>query len=173
MITYFSTTPDLVADVREPRGEGLKLICHVVNDANKMGAGVALALFKKWPAVRSEYIKKGNTKPHELGEVQFVTVENNIIVVNMVAQHDVCWMDGIPPIRYEALRKCFGQVAWYCSIEKDVSIHCPPLGSGLAGGFWPTIAQIITEELVDSGIPVMVYNMFNEDLHLPPNDKVQ
>jgi hypothetical protein len=88
-ITYLSGV-----DVREPVGDGRKVIGHVVNDLGKMGAGVALALLKKWPAVRSDYIEwhrsnNHNGHPFALGKVQFVSVEEDIAVANIIGQHDI------------------------------------------------------------------------------------
>ena len=163
MITYLSSTSDYTADVREPKGEGHKLICHCVNSANKMGAGVARALFEKWPTVRSKYIEKGNIKPHELGEIQIIPVESDISVINLVGQQDTFWVNGIPPVRYEAVKKGLEQVAWYCELEKEVSIHFPYLACcDLAGGEWSIIENIIKETLSDKGINVFIYDIFNK-----------
>jgi O-acetyl-ADP-ribose deacetylase (regulator of RNase III) len=150
-------------DVTSPIGDDNKIICHVVNDANKMGSGVAKALFLKWPEVRSEYITKGNIKPHELGEVQFVPVEIDILVANIVGQHDVFFQDGLPPVRYDAIREGLKKV-FVRAKEINASIHCPPLGAGLAGGEWSIIEKILIEELVNNGVSVIVYNKFNMDL---------
>lgn len=150
-------------DVTSPMGDDNKIICHIVNDANKMGSGVAKALFLKWPEVRSEYIAKGNLKPHELGEVQFIPVETDILVANIVGQHDIFWKNGIPPVRYDAIREGLKKV-FIRAKEINASIHCPPLGAGLAGGEWSIIEKILVEEIVDNGISITIYNKFNMDL---------
>ena len=163
MITYLSSTSDYNADVRFPIGEGHKLIISCVNDLNVMGSGVAKSLFDKWPTVRSEYIKKGNKKPHELGDVQIIPVENDISVVNLVGQHDIRWINGVPPVRYEAVRKGLEQVSWYCEIDKGANVAIPYLFScDLAGGEWSIVEQIIKETLSDKGIPVFIYDLFNK-----------
>ncbi len=134
----------IIEDVRNPidRFDGaikeLKIIPHCVNDAGRMGAGVARALFEKWPTVRSDYMlwaKENNSTPvkpktiypkdapyfdhghdnlpFKLGNTQFVQVSTYpmIIVANMVGQRDIYWDGDTPPVRYEAIASCLAQVA--------------------------------------------------------------
>ena len=106
-------------DVREPIGEGNKLICHIVNDQGCMGSGVARSLYEKWPQVRDRYIHWYDVRVNgldsqykgifefTLGYIQLVSVESNIYVANMIAQHMVGQDEnGFPPIRYDALINC-------------------------------------------------------------------
>lgn len=41
--------------------------------------------------------------------------------------------NGLPPIRYEAVRQCLKKVALF-AMEQKASIHMPRIGCGLAGG---------------------------------------
>lgn len=168
-------------DIRNPVGKqyGFKVICHVVNDIPAMGAGVALALLRKWPAVREKYMEWGlhedgdeaNTSDEfGLGEIQLVKVEEDIFVVNMVAQHGVGLdKDGKPPIRYDALRECFQKVrnsVWYMEDEREnarITVHLPyKIGCDLAGGSWDLVKDIIQDELVKHGVDVTVYDFYRQ-----------
>ncbi len=107
------------------------LIAHGVNCQNAMGSGVARALFEKWPAVKREYHLY---EPKELGEVQFVQVEQELWVANCFTQEDY----GRENKRYAdpdaietCLRKVFGFVKRSLFLPNEV--HMVPIGCGLGG----------------------------------------
>lgn len=154
----------IVKDVREPIGEGKKLICHCVNDIPAMGSGVAKALLDKWPIVRSAYMEWGK-RPNTnfgLGKIQALKVEDDIAVVNMVGQHGIHSQNGLPPIRYDAIRSACKKT---CIIAKryKATVHIPYLlGCDLAGGNWEIVEKIFLEELCEHGIEVTAYDLFNK-----------
>jgi len=142
----------LKGDATAPQGTGNKIIVHICNNIGAWGAGFVLALSKKWRAPEIAYRAE---KKHNLGTVQLVRVEDDIIVANMVAQHGVGQrLDGKPPIDYGAVRACLAQVndsAYYTGS----SIHMPRIGCGLAGGKWEEIEKIIQDV---ASVPVYVYD---------------
>ena len=87
----------------------------------------------------------------------FVEVDEDLYVVNMVAQHGIGVQDGQIPLRYDALRECLRQVAELAS-ELDASVHMPRIGCGLAGGDWNHVEMIINQVLCLEGIVVAVYD---------------
>ena len=131
-------------DATAPVGEGNKIIAHIVNDQNKWGAGFVMALSKKWKEPETMY---RNKKSYVLGEVNYIKVENDILVANMIAQHGT-GMDenGDIPLRYTSLVDCLRKLN---DITKhlNASVHMPKIGSGLSGGNWEVIEQIIRETL--------------------------
>lgn len=139
-------------DATQPIGDGNKIIAHCCNDANRWGAGFVLAISKKWYAPELAYRKN---KKRELGTVDFIRVEDDIIVANMIGQHDVKYDDqGNPPIRYDAIRTALIEVNRH-AILTGSSIHAPKFGAGLAGGDWNVIEQIIKEVVT---VPVTIYD---------------
>lgn len=155
-------------DVREPIGEGRKIIGHVCNDLGKMGAGVAKSLLDKWIMVREDYIKWHKTndhlgKPFSLGKVQFVSVENDIVVANIIGQHGIGINEnGNAPVRYEALREGCEYIGKACK-HFHATAHFPYLmGCDLAGGKWEIVEKILNEELIKKGVEVTVYDLFNK-----------
>lgn len=157
-------------DATCPQGPGTKIIVHIVNDSGKWGKGFVMALSKKWPALRDEYLGwyNGYFKdvcedyvPFELGRVQFLSARPDIMVANMLAQRGVIGRSNPTPIRYDALRNCLKSVAQTADHllqkGKKPSIHMPRIGCGLGGGKWEKIEPIIKEELCSKGIPVTVY----------------
>ena len=157
----------IVQDVREPIGDGHKYIIHCCNDLRLMGSGVARALFEKWGMVRKHYMEWNYPDPLTLGEIQVVPVADGIDVINMVAQHGITIdLNGVPPIRYDAMRSCLEEVADLAKSDdnasSDASVHVPYLcGCDLAGGDWNIVESLLKECLVDKGIRVVAYDIFN------------
>lgn len=145
---------------------GKKYILHVCNDIGGWGKGFVLAISKRWDLPKKEYKKLfSNGSTAELGKNQMVQVDDDITVVNMIAQHGIYpqkLSNGavIQPIRYEALEKCLMSFADDIKEENGVSVHMPMIGSGLAGGDWNKIEDIINRTLVSNGIRTYVY-IFN------------
>lgn len=134
-------------------------ILHICNDAGGWGAGFVLALSKRWSKPEEEYRKLAEAGPLVLGTNQFVQVEKNITVVNMIAQHSF-GSKGRPPIRYWAVRQCLEDVQsrnddiW----SKDSIIHMPRIGCGLAGGHWDEIEPMICSVFSRNDDKVFVYD---------------
>lgn len=131
-------------DATYPIGDGKKIIVHCCNDVQKWGKGFVLALSKRWSAPE-EFYRSTPVKDLILGNVQIVEVEKNIIVANMIGQHDIKYSpDGQPPIRYNAIRTALTAVN-KLAVKIGATIHAPKFGSGLSGGKWSEIEKIIKE----------------------------
>lgn len=146
----------------------ITIVPHIVNNIGVFGAGFVVPLGKRYPIVREEYL---NVSARLLGTTQSVVVSPNVVVVNMVAQNSVKpkTIDGvlIPPIRYKALEDCmqdvYSLISLYESEGKRVQIFAPLFGSGLAGGDWSKIEQMIKKYW--NRIPVRIYYIPN---NMPP-----
>lgn len=148
----------LEGDATDPQSPGHKVIVHVCNDLGGWGRGFVLALSKRWPEPERDYRQWFASEPRpSLGDVQFVTVEAEITVANMVGQHGLRRKRGNPPIRYEAVRTGLETVAAFAK-DLRASVHMPRIGCGLAGGEWHLIEPIIQETLAASGIETTVYD---------------
>lgn len=157
----------VIGDATYPIGDGPKVIAHCVNDIGRFGSGFVLALNKRWQNPRRLYLKwaqagitispSGDRVPFELGQVQFVQVEPDLWVANVVGQHQTI-RENPSPIRYEALRQGLKTVADFCDLQ-GASYVSPKLGSGLARGSWNLIEQIIQQEIANRGISVTVYEL--------------
>ena len=146
-------------DATNPVGNDPKIICHICNDIGAWGAGFVMALSKRWKEPERDYrqwFKKQSN--FYLGQVQFVPVENNLVVCNMIAQSGTISEDNPAPIRYGALQVCLQKVAKEAK-KTNASIVGPKFGSGLSGGSWPHIEQIINDELCFKDIPVTIYSL--------------
>jgi O-acetyl-ADP-ribose deacetylase (regulator of RNase III) len=148
----------LKGDATQPQGAGFKIITHICNDIGGWGRGFVLALSKRWKEPEREYRQWYESGQNfQLGEVQFVPVEAGLVVANIIGQHKVSATNGVPPIRYEAVRAGLQKVADY-ALAHAATVHMPRMGAGLAGGKWEEIEKIVEEELIQKGIAVFVYD---------------
>lgn len=174
----------LIGDATEPQGDGPKIIAHICNSIGRWGAGFTGALTKKWKEPEEQYrlwYKYGNSNfddSFKLGNVQLITLNHTYlhpeldditIVANMIAQEGIGpqkteFIDHvtmiastitIPPIRYDALKKCLEEVNM-AAINNDATIHMPRIGTNLAGGDWNIIEKIIFDTL---SVEVYVYDL--------------
>ena len=154
-------------------GEVGIVIPHVVNDIRRWGSGFVNAITARFGETpRNEYMRWGESNDSDpnssgitdtvsrafiLGAVQYVKVDNDITIANMLAQHKTRDTNDLPrpPIRYGALAEAMQGVRRHCWGGKE--IHCPKFGSDLAGGDWEVIEQMIQEIWVDAGVNVVIY----------------
>lgn len=152
----------VIGDATDPQGNGPKLLVHVCNDVGAWGKGFVLALSKRFNEPERQFKRwaAGETgQPYALGEVQFVVVRPDLVVANLVGQHDIARKgssSATPPVRYDAIRQGLGRVREQAEAT-GASIHMPRIGAGLAGGDWNIIGQIIEQEL--AGLLVKVYDL--------------
>ena len=160
-----TTVRYVVGDATRPEGEGLKILAHCCNNVGGWGAGFVVALSKRWTRPEREYrewaTRHGEVKFRAmLGAMQLVPVEDDIYVANIIGQHGMGRGTDGPPIRYDAISKGFGFIAQFAKEhpERNVSVHAPRLGCGLAGGDWSEIEPLFDLHFVAHGIPVTVYD---------------
>lgn len=146
-------------DATSPIGDGNKMIIHICNDVGGWGKGFVTAISKRWKSPEAAYRKWFKSgEGFELGEVQFVKVEDNLWVGNLIGQRDIITKTkGEPPIRYDAVQRGLNKVFQFVK-ENNCSVHMPRIGCGLAGGKWENIEPLIYEELVSKGIETTVYD---------------
>jgi len=157
------------------------VIPHIVNSVGGWGSGFVLPLAKHFPMSEQEYRKwykdgeiesYGDIVPFQLGKVQFVYGGRCITIANMVGQEGTgLGIDGRPPIRYSALAECMQEVAENARVRR-AEIHAPKFGSGLSGGDWSFIEELIKECWCDCDIPVTIYSLEEAPIviALDPND---
>ncbi|MFT3826232.1 MAG: macro domain-containing protein [Chitinophagaceae bacterium] len=147
-------------DATKPDRSGNKLIVHICNDIGGWGKGFVLALSSRWKAPEQQYRQWFDSKKDfQLGAVQFVQVEKELWVANVIGQHGIKKAStGEPPIRYDAIRAALENIAGF-AIDQQASIHMPRIGCGLAGGKWELIEPIILQKLTSKQISVTVYDL--------------
>jgi hypothetical protein len=157
MITYLN------GDATNPDRNSPKAIIHINNDIGAWGSGFVLAISKRWKKPEARYrewhkVNKpvqssiigsmvNTTGKFQLGEIQLVQVEQDLFVINMIAQKGVYSDDiGDPPIRYGALDSCLEKVRAMIDLY-GLEVVGPRFGAGLAGGSWDKIEPLIEKNL--------------------------
>lgn len=148
------------ADATLPQAQGNIIITHICNDIGAWGKGFVLAISKRWKDPEKQYkqwYKQGDN--FSLGAVQFVQVEENLWVANIIGQHRIYKDEnGNPPIRYEAVEKALLQIAQF-ALSTNAKVQMPRIGCGLAGGSWDKIESIIERTLLNNHIEVFVCDL--------------
>jgi O-acetyl-ADP-ribose deacetylase (regulator of RNase III) len=161
------------------------VIAHVCNDQGAWGAGFVLPLAAKYPVTKKAYINWYNAtyKPDapmcsfseeiywtsdwcDLGEVQVLRCEPHVFVCNMIAQK----LGGDRPLYYNHLCRCMDGLADWMPQFHLSHIICPQFGSGLAGGDWNIIEELINDCWVRVGIGVTVVRYKSEPKKFPHED---
>lgn len=148
------------------------IVPHVCNDINLFGAGFAAAVANHYPIVKENFHMLGNKAV--LGQTQFISAYKDkkfgheLIFANMIAQKGVAAHNNKRPLNYGALCKCMFSVSTYIAQrdnkESRMQIHSPKFGSGLAGGNWLFIQELINDIWKD--LTIFVYT---NDTGLNPN----
>ena len=160
-------------DATKPVGDGKKLILHICNDENAWASGFVLALNKAFGTGEGSPVERYHSWFHnqvllditgrfKLGQVQFVNVGDNTVVVNMIAQSTPGGYKGFPPIRYQSLEECLlrirDRIIKAMKRGGKFSLHGPKFGSGLAGGDWFKIEEIILRVFKDVDVDFTIYD---------------
>jgi hypothetical protein len=144
-------------DATKPRGPGKKIIAQVVNSSAAMGFGFGKALAKNYPIVKDKLKEwHANKAEFQLGNTNLVKIDENLYVLQMLAQKGIFAKGNDIPLRYDELRKCLIQLR-EAAIELNCSIHMNAIGSGNAGGDWNIIIGMIHDELVNYDLRVNIY----------------
>lgn len=128
------------------------VIAHCCNCKGGFGSGFVIPLKKNFPVVAERYLSMFPQNLDMMGYTQWVYINENLTVANMVAQT----LGGIRPLNYYALAKAMQDVVHEF---KNVAfeIVAPMFGSALAGGNWSFIEELIKDIWLVNNIPVTVY----------------
>jgi O-acetyl-ADP-ribose deacetylase (regulator of RNase III) len=162
-----STRPRITylrGDATQPRGAGMRIICHVVNDrAPRWGGGFAQVVRRHLPGVQDDFLTwaQSHKQQFALGNSRFSQINESTAVFSMICQQGL-GPSRRPRIRYGPLKKCLDQLA-EVAIEHGASVHMPRIGCGQAGGEWAIVQELISETLSRCGIQVTVYDLPTAD----------
>lgn len=146
-------------------------IPHVCNNIDAFGAGFAAQVADKYPIVKADYHMLGKTfLKNNMGHAQFIKAfedtkhRHKLFFVNMIAQNGLINKSNPRPLNYVGLVKAMLSVSNYIQNQtgfsnntENVEIHCPKFGSGLAGGNWHFISDLI-EDIWVPKFHVIVYD---------------
>lgn len=156
-------------DATEPpvSPDTVNIILHCVNDTGVMGSGIALAIRNKFPsaydAYKALFIQQAISRATAQGQLQLIYEENkDLFVANLFGQSMTGHFHGLPAVRYEAveeglIRLCL-MIEKRKQKEKAIHIHTCRLCSGLAGGSWAKIEEIIQRVFAGADVVITVYD---------------
>jgi len=122
----------VTGDATAPLGGGARVLVHVCNDVGKWGKGFVLAISRRWKLPEQMFKawhRRETEQPFALGEVQFVEVEHELWVANLIGQRGLATKTrGEPAVRYDAVRAGLAKVRAH-ALANDASVHMPRIGS--------------------------------------------
>jgi len=127
------------------------VIGHGCNCFCTMGAGLAKSMKKAFPEIvlADNCTTMGDKK--KLGTFTHVDY-GGLVVLNLYIQYK--YGSSCPDVDYSAIRECMMKIKKKYSGRK---IGLPMIGSGLAGGDWNRISDIIEDELRDEDVIIVKF----------------
>lgn len=146
------------------------IVPHVCNNIDLFDAGFAAQIAKNYPEVKANYHMLGKSfLKNNLGHSQMIKVyeqpkyRHKLYIVNMIAQNGIKSPKNPRPLNYAALVKSMIQVSQFIHSStgffqksENVEIHAPKFGSGLSGGNWNFISDLIND--IWGKYNVFIYN---------------
>lgn len=145
--------------VKAEKNGATVFIPHVCNNIDLFGAGFASDVAQEFPSVKADYHMLGkNFLKNNFGYCQIIRVmeepkhKQKLYIVNMIAQNGIKSKNNPRPLNYFALAKSMGTLSsfilsntGFLNKSENIEIHCPKFGSGLAGGNWNFISDLIQD----------------------------
>jgi hypothetical protein len=148
-------------------------IPHVCNNIDLFDAGFAGQIAHLYPEIKANYHMLGKSfLKNNLGHSQIIKVyeqpkyKHKLYFVNMIAQNGIKNLNNPRPLNYAALVRSMIQLSQYIHSNtgflkknENIEIHAPKFGSGLAGGNWSFISDVIED--IWGKYNVFIYNPKN------------
>lgn len=145
---------------------------HVCNNIDLFGAGFAAQVAEKFPSVKANYHLLGkNFLKNNMGHCQIMSVyeqpkyKHKLFFANMIAQNGIPGPKNSRPINYlglvrsmQFLSNYIKQNTGFINKQEKVEIHAPKFGSGLAGGNWHFISDLIEDIWGDYDVYIYHYS---------------
>lgn len=135
-----------ILEAKEP------VIIQQVNCRGVMGAGLAKAIYTKWPQVKQEYVEycRQYEPNYLLGRYMLVCVGEFKWIVNVFGQLDF-GRENVCYTSYKALDRALRSVA--SNTKLDIAIPYG-LGCGLAHGDWNVVLDIIQKRFSEHNVTI-------------------
>ena len=126
------------------------VLAHICNDKGGWGAGFVLAInrrlgFKPMNLYKKTY--KYGRGTNSTCKLDYNGMPEEFYVCNMVAQEGYPTRDKPCAVDYEALERCLRMLHTF-AVSRRLKIQMPRIGSGLGGGDWTLIEQIINRACI-------------------------
>lgn len=137
------------------------LICHCISADAAMGAGVALALTRRFPSMKSEVrdCLKDTPLCQRVGQVVFyVDDTTNAVVANMATKTHYWDKSSTMPqgVYLDNLRRCLVSVR-QVMLERGIKkLAMPKIGCGLDRCSWMEVESVILDVFDNTDIDIVV-----------------
>lgn len=137
------------------------LICHCISADAAMGAGVALALVRRFPSMKSEVKERLKSIPltQRIGQVVFfVDDTSNSLIANMITKTHYWEKSSTMPqgVYLDNLRRCLVSVR-QVMLERGIKkLAMPKIGCGLDRCSWMEVESIILDVFNGTDIDITV-----------------
>ena len=152
----------IIGDATKPEigCSGIHIIAHCCNDIGQFGAGFVVPLERRYMGLKQAYKSYIQNTANPIGSVFLFQINStNLWIANIIGQHDIFPIDGIPPIRYDALKEGFIKTIDTFKSE-CIHFHLPRLGCGLAGGDWNVVENMLNEMFLFENVKsITVYDL--------------
>lgn len=149
---------ELYGNALDFRTEGPTIIAHIVNDRTaNWGGDFSQALRERYPTAQKQFLQWASSSPLHLrlGRVHLSDLGGGREVASLIAQHGY-GPSPIPRLRYAALRDCLAVLSREAG-KRRASVQMPRIGTGMAGGNWSFVRQLVDESLIREGVAVTVF----------------
>jgi len=134
--------------------DNFEVIGHCSNCFCAMGSGIAPQIKHKFPEAYKVDCETISGDESKMGTITYTKNTKPTTIVNLYGQYGYGRKNGQMDLDYDALRKALRMAK---NKFTGKSFGFPKLGSGLAGGSWDIIEQIIEEELKGEDVTVVNY----------------
>lgn len=135
---------NVIVAAKEASKKSKVILAHGENNIGLHGAGFAKFLTKEYPQNGKKFefdCRKGNV---DLGDISWYE-EDNMVIANCITQDGIRSKRNPVPFSYKAFRESIEKLK-DGALEKQIKkIYMPKIGSGLAGGDWEKIYEIIED----------------------------
>lgn len=126
------------------------IICHQVNAQGVMGAGLAAQVKSQFPGAYRDYMDAFESRQLKLGKVVISQLAPYNFIAHIVGQ--INYGRSAKFTNYQALNIALSNLkSFRKTLDKDVPIFFPyRMGSGLGGGSWRIVKDIIEDFFPDA-----------------------
>jgi O-acetyl-ADP-ribose deacetylase (regulator of RNase III) len=132
---------------------GLPAVGHGCNCAGAMGAGIAVAFKKRYPAMYREYRRRcadGRFRPGDI----FVWEVPDLVIYNLATQP----VPG-PSAKLTAIDASVRAAIADAEGRRLPVLGIPRVGAGLGGLEWPDVAEVLAQASHDSPVDLVVVSL--------------
>lgn len=145
-----------------------RVIAHGCNRAGVMGAGVALAIVRRWPAVKFPYHVLINSGASTLGDVAWAETGDGRWIAHAITQLRYGRDKAVRYASYDAIDKALRQVVQGAHerrlvVDGKLEIAIPRIGAGLGGASWDVVERIVIRVASELGATFVIYDLTDEE----------